>query len=370
MDNLLIFIITFLTAIDFSGIATVLFFIWLWTGFVKIEWTTLSSFTVLLIYWIMGFFGLIILSGAVITTVCALAMFWFDMSLQDVQDRAKETVNDARPENERQNPDSTTAEEKKENIDTLTDTLTSKLLTLVGITQENLNTHYQKFSSKYSKISNLFNSLYTLCLMGLSRFRDLTNDVPIVSLGYYYFDMIQKEVTVYIKAIISLKELSKLSRAGFGDPNSTPDFSALQNIDMTALMGGLEAMGMGSTQQTSSNSTNTTENTNNTISNGTGQNRGFPGLGNMGGFDMTQMAELERNMTPEQKRQAEKAAMNMMQNFDLNQMGDLMNMFGGMNGMNGMNGINGMGGMSGQNSNRTQGLNRAQRRRVEKHQKK
>src|SRR6056297_827755 len=73
MDNLLIFFLAILTVFGFSGVATAIYFFWLWSGFVKTEWTTLSSFIALLSYWFYGLTGLIFMGGSVLTMICALA---------------------------------------------------------------------------------------------------------------------------------------------------------------------------------------------------------------------------------------------------------------------------------------------------------
>jgi len=354
MDRILIAILAVLTALGFSGTATTLYLFWLWSGFVKTEWTTLSSVTALAIYWFYGLFGLIVLTGAVLSTVCALAMFWFDMSLQDIQEQAHDTVNDARPEDERTDrvDDSN---QNDENVSSITDfdKISHKICEQTGLTEEQAEAYRLQFMERYDRASTAFDSTYETCAGAVTQLRELTDEIPLISIMYHYSDYVRKEIGTYIKAVLSLKELSKLSRQGFGqNPNGAPDFTALQNIDMGALLGGLEVMGMGG--NSASTATEAAGSTPAPTSGSRSAAPPFPQMGGFGGFDMSQMAALERNMTPQQKRQAEQAAMNMMQNFDLSQMGDMMSMFGGM----------------GAPQQNTQGLTRAQKRRLKKLQKK
>ena len=365
MDKILIFILAALTAFNFSGVATFIYLIWLWTGFVKTEWITLSSFTALLVYWFYGLFGLVFLTGTLISSICALAMFWFDMSIQDLQEKAHDSVNEVRPEDEK-------VEASDDNVGdstTLLDLTTEQVRRRTGLSEAEFEEKMQEYLNKYQNVSERFNEFYETAYSSIVRARELTDEIPFIALAYYYFDYFWNELNTYCKAIISLKELSKLSRAGFGDPNGQPDFSALQNIDMSALLGGLGAMGMGpdvaeNTGTLGSNQANSQSARNINPSNPPLGGMTFPpmsGMGGMGGFDMSKMAELERTMTPAQKQQAEQAAMNMLQNFDMSQMGDMMSMFGGM-------------GAPANNANTSatpnQNLTRAQKRRLKKLQKK
>jgi hypothetical protein len=365
MDNLLIFILATLTGFGFSGVATFLYFIWLCSGFVKTEWTTLSSFTALMVYWFYGLFGLVFLGGSVISTVCALAMFWFDMSLQDIQEKAHESVNEARPEDERKQLKPSVKPSGGDDDTTLLDMSREQFCQRTGMSDEEFEKRKQKYLTAYRGVADRFDGIYNVCYSGVLRARELTDEIPVITLFYYYFDLVRKEINTYIKAVLSLKELSKLSRAGFGDPNGAPDFSALQNIDIGALLGGLEAMGMGGNAGNESTSDSTTSSE--TTSTQSADTKSAPapafpfppmgGMGGMGGFDMSQMAELERIMTPEQKRQAEQAAMSMLQNFDL---GNMMSMFGPPPSSQ-------SGGQSGSDN---QNLTRSQKRKLKKLQKK
>lgn len=315
MDRILISLLSILVIFGWSGIASFLYFVFLKKEIVQITYATLSTFTMLVVYYFYGLLGLLTLTGAVVSMICAGAMFWFDMSLQEIQDQANDMTKDKKEDG------SVTPGGGGDNEDMVENTYLSVLIDnfyrRVGLTEEWI----EYFKDRYQDLSKRFDAIIDTLYGVLVQLKELTQVIPIFSTIYSLVDYIWESVASFINSVISLKELSKMSRQ-----MSNMGGNGSQSIDLSALEGLLGGLNSNSRSNSRSNSNDSIP-----IMPQTGlPQMGLPqmGLPNLGGFDLNQMAEIERNMTPQQKKQAEEAAMKMMNNMDFSQMGDMMSMFG------------------------------------------
>jgi hypothetical protein len=320
MNRIIISALIALTAFNYSGIASFIYLIMLLSGFVDTNYASLSSFTALSIYFMHGLFGLFSLMASVILTMVSGIMFWFDMSLQDVQKKAIElNKHDAGTKNAgtknagTKNEDTKNAEAEIE----IGPYMLSSFLLKMGIDVESFDTVKNTWFERYRAISNAFDNVTDIMYTGIQQFRALTIDVALFTHVYGAYDYMYDIMYSFINSVDTLKQMSSMSRDSMTQPNRfdlpLPQFGnmgknkkASKNTNNQPFpgLGGMGGLG------------------------GLGGLSGLGGLGGLGGFDMKQMQEMENSMTPKQKEQAEQAARDMLGNFDLSQMGDMMSMFG------------------------------------------
>jgi hypothetical protein len=233
----------------------------------------------MIIYYLYGLIGLTVLSCATLSIVCSGAMFWFDMSLEDIQSQTNEI---------------TKTDEITKTVDNAQ--LVESFYKKTGFTPLDMVLFKMKWLEKYELVSSYFNLVTDNLIKIFSKLRELTEIMPMFSNVYEYYDYVKELVNELIQSIFAFKQLSKLSRSMTlpSQNNNQPAF------DLSALNGLFDNM------------------TDNTSNDGNG-------LNGLGGFDMSQMSDIEKNMTAEQKKQANDAAMNMLNNFD---MSNMMSMFG------------------------------------------
>jgi len=301
MDKILIFFLCTLILCGYHYTATIVYAVWLATGFIGVTWRNLTVFPLLYTYTVYGVFGLFSMLGCFIAlfAACFMYMLKFDQSNPHDTNQTEQT-------NQTDRITSVVRYINNPHIDRAYDTM-----------YPHLKPAYDKFYIKYVICANGFNKL--VCWVSdtvygfLCHFRSLTSDMPYLSQLYAKYDntilqvssvtsadyrskMLDLYVSNALEAELDAKDANHANHANHG-----ADVDDIDDLDEPAEP--------------------TTKSINNWAMNP-----------DMLKFDMAQLAELERNMTPEQRKKADEDMLKLMQMFgNMDANGDLSKMFGGFN---------------------------------------
>lgn len=279
MDNLSVAFLVFLFMFSGSGLTTAVFLTMLLTKFADLTCFTLFSFSVLSVYFIYGFAGLLFIMLSTFTVITSGLMFWFDVSLLEMQDKMTKEL---KLQNKLNDLD--------DNVEKLT-LVEQKFAELENYKLQTLNVFYKKTGlddkkvakllENYKSLSMNFDNLVNVVYEYLLTFRKATENTVGLKELYKYCDY----VLIVKNGIINARTLHRMSRE-------------VQNPTLS-------------------------NNTNN-------NNDPFSMLGNFGNLgDLSQLnKQVEKellNMSPAQKKQMDDMAKQMFGNINMD---DMMGMFG------------------------------------------
>lgn len=307
MDKLQIGLIGALIFLGHPHIAILLYAGLLASGTTSTNYATLSSFVGVLTYGLYGITGLLVSVFTTLALVCSGAMYWYDLSLEDIEKTALEQA----------------GKDDKSIVDPeAMSSLAGQGVTFVcsktGLTPAQIHNWYAMAVTYYNAASGHFDTFCDYGSWGITGLHGMTANLPGFILFYKYLALAYVRVLQCASAIQGLKQISKLGR----EISKPPINDLVDDLDNEL---DSDVPIVSSSQ------------------------RAFPGMPNMPGmpggmpnmpggmpFDMGQIQEFGKALTPEQRDEMSKAAMAMLGNIDMSQMAEMFSAMGDMGGMQGM----------------------------------
>lgn len=283
MDKILIFFLCTLILCGYHYTATLVYAMWLATGFIGITWQNLMAFPLLYTYTVYGVFGLFSMLGcfAALFAACIMHMLKFDQTNQA---------------------------DRLDNITSLVMYINNRYINRAYDTAYPLiRPAYDRFYTKYVLCADGFDKL--ACWVSetvygfLCHFRSLTSETQYLSQLYAKYDDAVLRVSSVASADYHSKMIDLYMSNALEAELDAKDGVNIDNVD------------------------DLDESAEPTTKSGMDSRTMNPDILN---FDLSQLAEIERNMTPEQKKKADEdmsKIMKMFSNMDLG--GDLSKIFGG-----------------------------------------
>jgi hypothetical protein len=267
MEYLYILIHLFLAYLNLSFFCAIYAFQMV-MGWTITDHVSLSLLFTTLTYNFYGFFGLIYFFISTFVLVLCGFMFWYEMSFNDCLGKLKEFVKEIEQkgtaEQTDQETDSFMINHRLEQFNLMKAEGIKMFYHHTGLNEERIAVYV----AQYNKYSSKMNNGVEFVCRGVKQFRTATNEIAGLRECYAFYDRIINSVNMFVQGVLSLRTLHRLSRQSSGDLDKNT-----RGDPFAGLLGGMGQNGVG----------------------------GMPDL-----------AELERNLTPEQKQQMDKMAEQML----------------------------------------------------------
>jgi len=304
MSRLLVTLLTATTIFFGFGVSSFNLIMLMMIGLIKLNYLSLLSLILMLTCHFFGLFGMFYLftvSGCLVS--CGL-MYWYDLSIDDIIVNTSKFVNNPTFNNISNETETDSKNVQIKSIDSYRVEYVNKLCSKFNIKDEII----EKSKKKYEQLSTAFDTMYSDFTIYMAKFRESTRDI--VGLNYVYtgYDSVMK--------MIGLLETVKNT------------FKTLRTADNMLKNKTIQSIQPVSDTNESKSSTRSNDNLDLNLGLDLG---GISGLG-MGDFkDMQKQFD---SLTPEQKKDMDEMAKQMLSGFGgLDQM---MSMFGGMPGLSNM----------------------------------
>lgn len=201
MDKLLIAILGFSFIFSGAGLTSAILLAILFSGAASLSHITLFSLTSLLTYYFYGFFGLFYVLMASLSLIACGAMYWFELSVDDMKQKAKELSL------QEQSDPSTGPSELDKKLATFNEyknTGLSSFCQRAGLTPERITL----IKGYYASTSTRFDKICAVTYGYLCQFRETTKDIAGLKTIYHAYD----QVWVYKKNIETIRSLHKMTR--------------------------------------------------------------------------------------------------------------------------------------------------------------
>lgn len=237
MDNLSIAILCFSFMFSGAGLASAIMLSMLFSGTAVLNHVTLFWITTLLTYYFYGFFGLLYVVGASLALIGCGTMYWFELSVDDMKQKALELKNEQ--DNMNSNGDNHSFPDIDKKLAVLNQYKTSGINALcqrAGLTPDRISRIKEYYNVSSVRFDNFCNLVYEYAC----QFRETTKDISGLKNVYELYDWIM----VFKKNIESIRSLHKMTRSlqsafpgqvsqGSGKGRSTTNDSINMNLTNT-----------------------------------------------------------------------------------------------------------------------------------------